>query len=205
MDIEYLGANCIKIITKKAIMFVDPIVPGVEVDTGKANFSLITNTSLVDYKGSEFTIDTPGEYEISGLSVKGLSAQAHTDEKGESSVIYKIIHDGVSVVVVGHIFTKLSDEQLEAIGMTDILIVPVGGGGYTIDSTGAAQLSRKIEPKIVIPTHFDDKAIKYEVPQAELKLFLDEMGAQQEEQEKLSINKNTILPEQLQVVTLKRV
>ncbi len=205
MDIEYLGANCLKITTKKAIVFVDPVVPGLKINTDKAKFSLITNTSLIDYKNDEFIIDTPGEYEISGLSVRGLSAKAHTDDKGESATIYKIIHDGVSLVVIGHIFTKLSDEQLEAIGMVDILAVPVGGSGYTVDSTGAAQLSRKIEPKIVIPTHYSDKAIKYEAPQTELKPFLDEMGAQPEEQEKLAIGKNTILPEQLQVVVLKRI
>lgn len=205
MDIEYLGANCLKITTKKATAFVDPIVPGVEIDTSKAKLELITNTNLIDFKNGEFVIDTPGEYEISGLSVRGLAAKAHMDEEGESAIIYKITHEGISLVVVGHIFTKLSDEQLEAIGMVDILVVPVGGNGYTIDSTGAAQLSRKIEPKIVIPTHYSDKGIKYEVPQADLKLFLDEMGAQAEEQESLAIGKNTILPEQLQVVTLKRV
>lgn len=205
MDIEYLGANCLRITTKKATVFVDPIVPGSKIDTSKAKFSLITNTNLVDYKNGEFVVDTPGEYEISGLSVHGLAAKAHMDEEGESAVIYKIIHDGISLVVVGHIFTKLTDEQLEAIGMVDILVVPVGGNGYTIDSTGAAQLSRKIEPKIVIPVHYNDKGIKYEVPQADLKLFLDEMGAQPDEQEKLKIGNNTILPEQLQVVTLKRV
>lgn len=204
MDIEYLGANCLKITTKKATVFVDPIVPGVKVNTDKAKFSIVTNTNLVGYKGDEFIIDTPGEYEISGLSVRGLPARAHMDEKGHSATIYKITHEGVSIVIIGHIFTKLTDEQLEAIGMVDILVVPVGGSGYTIDSTGAAQLVRKIEPKIVIPTHYNDKAIEYEVPQAELKIFLDEMGAQPEEQEKFSIGKNTILPEQLQVVTLKK-
>lgn len=205
MDIEFLGANCLKITTKKATAFVDPFVGGVKVDTSQANFVLVTNANLTDQKNGDFIIDTPGEYEISGLSVSGLAAKAHTDEEGETAIIYKIIHDGVSLAVVGHIFTKLSDEQLEAIGMVDILAVPVGGNGYTVDSTGAAQLTRKIEPKIVIPTHYSDKGVKYEVPQADLKPFLDEMGAQPQEQEVLKIGRNTILPEQLQVITLKRV
>ncbi len=205
MDIEYLGANCLKISTKKAIVFVDPIVPGVKIDTDKASFSLITNPNLVDYKGDGLIVDTPGEYEISGLSVRGIAARAHMDEGGESAIMYKIVQDNISIIVVGHIFTKLSDEQLEAIGMVDILVVPIGGSGYTIDSTGAAQLARKIEPKIVIPVHYSDRGVKYEVPQADLKLFLDEMGAQPDEQEKLKLGKNTVLPEQLQVVVLKRV
>lgn len=206
MEIEFLGANCLKITTKKATTYIDPVVPGVKVDTSKANFVMVTNPNLVDFKGKEFLIDTPGEYEISGLSVKGIPAQAHVDGEGTTAAtIYKIIHENISVVVTGHIFTKLTDDQLEDIGMVDVLAVPVGGSGYTVDSTGAAQLVREIEPKIVVPTHYLDKQVKYEVPQAELSVFLGEMSVSPEPEDKLKIGKNTILPEQLQVVVLKRV
>ena len=162
MEIEFLGANCLKISTKKATAIVDPVVPGGKVNTSKAKFVAITNQDLLKYENGDFVIETPGEYEISGLSVQGIAAQAHMDEEGtEKAVIYKVIHDNVSILVVGHIMPKLTDEQLEAIGMVDILAVPVGGNGYTIDSTGAAQLTRKIEPKIVIPTHYADKSINF--------------------------------------------
>lgn len=205
MEIEYLGANCLKISTKNASIYTDPIVSGKEINTDKASFVLVTNTELIEVKNTgSMIIDTPGEYEISGLSVKGIHAQAHLEEADKhSSTIYKIIHDEANVVIAGHIFTKLSDEQLEEIGMVDILVIPVGGNGYTVDATGAAQLTRKIEPKIVVPVHYSDKSIKYPVPQAELKLFLDEMGVQPEQQDSLKISKNTILPEQIQVVVLK--
>ena len=52
--------------------------------------------------------------------------------------------------------------------MVDVLFVPVGGNGYTLDAIGALKIIKKIEPKIIIPTHYADKAIKYEVPQADL-------------------------------------
>ncbi len=205
MDIHYLGANCLKISTKDTVLFVDPVVPGVKVDTKKSRVNLLTNRSLVKFESDSFLIDTPGEYEIGGLSIQGIAARGHMDEvEGRSATIFKVTHDNVNVVIIGHTFPKLSDEQLEAIGMVDILVLPVGGNGYTIDSTGAAQLVRKIEPKIVIPTHFADKVINYEVPQAELKTFLDEMGASPEELDNFKVGKNTILPEQLQVVVLKR-
>jgi L-ascorbate metabolism protein UlaG (beta-lactamase superfamily) len=45
---------------------------------------------------------------------------------------------------------------------------PVGGNGYTLDGVGALQVIKKLEPKLVIPTHYADKDLKYEVPQAEL-------------------------------------
>jgi L-ascorbate metabolism protein UlaG (beta-lactamase superfamily) len=205
MEIEFLGANCLKISTKKATAFVDPVIPGKKIDTSKAKVVAITNQKLLKYQNGDFMIETPGEYEISGLSVQGIAAQAHTDEEGtEGAVIYKIIHDNVSVLVVGHIMPNLSDDQLEAIGMVDILAIPVGGNGYTIDATGAAQLTRKIEPKMVVPTHYAEKGVKYEVPQAEVGAFLEDMAASPVKEDKIKIGKNTVLPEQLKVIVLNR-
>src|SRR5205085_3062514 len=70
--------------------------------------------------------------------------------------------------IIGHIYPELSEDQLESIGLVDVAIVPVGGNGYTLDGVGALQVIKKLEPKLVIPTHYADKAIKYEVPQVEL-------------------------------------
>jgi L-ascorbate metabolism protein UlaG (beta-lactamase superfamily) len=57
---------------------------------------------------------------------------------------------------------------LEQIGLIDVAIVPVGGNGYTLDGVGALKVIKQLEPKIIIPTHYADKQIKYEVPQQEL-------------------------------------
>ena len=85
-----------------------------------------------------------------------------------------------------------------------MLIIPVGGNGYTLDATSAAQLIKKIEPKIVIPTHYADNSIKYEVPQAELKTFLSEMGVSDPEwMDSLKI-KESELGDKTRVVVLKR-
>ena len=85
---------------------------------------------------------------------------------------------------------KLSDEQLEAMGVVDILILPIGGGGYTLDAVDAAKVIRIIEPKIVIPTHYADKSLQYEVPQDELQLFIDELGAPVETVPKYKVKQN---------------
>ena len=66
--------------------------------------------------------------------------------------------------MLGHIYPDLNETQLEELGRVDVLIIPVGGNGYTLDSLGALKLIKKIEPKIVIPTQYADKALKYEVP-----------------------------------------
>jgi L-ascorbate metabolism protein UlaG (beta-lactamase superfamily) len=71
----------------------------------------------------------------------------------------------------------LNDEQLEALGVVDMVIVPVGGGGLTLDATSAASLVRQIDPKVVIPTHYADGALKYEMPQEPLETFVKELGS----------------------------
>ena len=48
------------------------------------------------------------------------------------------------------------------LGLLDILIIPIGGGGYTLDANDAAKLIRKIDPKVVMPIHYADKALNYQ-------------------------------------------
>jgi L-ascorbate metabolism protein UlaG (beta-lactamase superfamily) len=60
--------------------------------------------------------------------------------------------------------------------MVDIVIVPVGNSGYTLDAVGALRIIKQIEPKVVIATHYADKGIKYEMPQVELEDALKNLG-----------------------------
>ncbi len=72
------------------------------------------------------------------------------------------------MAILGHVFPELSEDQLEEIGHVDVAVVPVGNSGYTLDGLGALKVIKQIEPKVIIPTHYADKAVKYEVPQTEL-------------------------------------
>ncbi len=67
-----------------------------------------------------------------------------------TTTMYKLIIEDVRVGVLGHIHPELDDKQLEALGTIDILLVPVGGNGYTLDSLEALKLIKKIEPKITL-------------------------------------------------------
>ena len=59
--------------------------------------------------------------------------------------------------------------------------------GLTLDATAAAQIISQIEPKYVIPVHYDDGKTKYEVPQDKLDVFMKEVGSTSEAQPKLRI------------------
>lgn len=170
MELQYYGANCLRITTKKATIVIDDNLSelGLKSVTKPTDISLNTHAGIADHE-ARFRADMPGEYEISGVAIAGIAARAHMDEPGvRSAVIYTISADDLKVAILGHIYPELSDEQLEQIGLVDIVVVPVGGNGYTLDGAGALQVIKKLEPKVIIPTHYADQAIKYEVPQAEL-------------------------------------
>jgi len=173
MEIQFYGANCVRLTTKKASIVIDDNLAGLGLSsvTKPADIVLFTSDQQGKIKlPNSVVIDTPGEYEVSDISIKGIATQAHMDEAGSPSTatIFKIIADDMRIVVTGHIFPKLTDSQLEALGTTDVLIIPIGNAGYTLDSVGALHLIKEIEPKIIIPTHYADKAIKYLVPQQPL-------------------------------------
>ena len=169
MEIQYFGANCLRITTRGATFVVDDNLAklGLKSITKPTDVALHTNASMPQLP-SHFTADMPGEYEVAEVSIHGVGARGAKDEPGQtSSTIFTIAAADLRVVIIGHIHPELSDDQVEAIDGVDIAIVPVGDG-ETLDGAGALQIIKKIEPKVVIPTHFADKALKYAAPQAEL-------------------------------------
>src|SRR6266498_1215792 len=209
MDIEYKGANCISISVKKSIIFTDPKLSGLGLkDQGmSATVQLLTQPQFeAPHSEDTIVIAGPGEYEVQNISIRGVAARAHmgADEKARSATMYAIEAADITVVITGHVFPSLNEEQLEALGVADVLVVPVGGNGYTLDATGAVDLIRKIDPKIVTPTHYADKATNYEVPQAEFEQFTKELGATVEEVTGKLKLKAGVLNETLTVYRLNR-
>ena len=170
MELQYHGANCISILTKKLRVVIDDNLSkvGLKSIIKPEDVTIYTNTQD-NYQDSRLVISDPGEYEVSEVSVFGIPARSHMDEKGqESATIFKIQYEDIRVGVVGHIHPDISEEYIEELGAVDILVVPVGGNGYTLDGIGALSVIKKFDPKVVIPTHYADSKITYPVPQQDL-------------------------------------
>ncbi len=204
MDIQYFGGNCVKLSNKKASMVIDDnlVELGLKTKTQDNDISLCTSKDIKTNKG-RFLVDGPGEYEVSEVSIKGIPARAHVDEKGQRATIYSVHFDGFSIAIVGHIYPELSDEQAENIGLVDVLIIPVGGNGYTLDATGATKIVKKLDPKIVIPTHYANPKLNYPVPQNTVDDFLKILGIQDISPEPLIKLKETDITDKLQVKILE--
>jgi hypothetical protein len=209
-DIEYKGGNGVVITSKKSQLVIDPklsiiglkdlaVKDGIEIAT-EARFA----TNDPDAK---LHIEGPGEYESGDVSIKGIRATRHIDNPADEpiSTMYRIEIGDVQIAVLGNIAPKLQEEQLEELGIVDILIIPVGGTGYTLDATSATTLTRQIDPKVVIPVHYADSALKYEVPQDEVDTFIKEAAAPVEEAgPKYKVKSPSSIPPVLTVVKVSR-
>lgn len=208
-EIEYKGGNGIVIATKKTTVVIDPKLSliGLRDIPVKGDVEIATEPRfIVEHKEAQLIIEGPGEYEIGEFSIKGTSTTRHLDKGSDEKIatIYRIEVADVRIAVMGNIAPKITEDQLEEIGVVDILILPIGGGGYTLDSTSATSLVRQIDPKVVVPTHYADNAVQYEVPQGTLQTFTKELGAPVETVSKYKLKGSTTLPAVLTVIEITR-
>ena len=209
MEIEYKGANAVILTTKNTRIVFDPklsLVGGKDVPVNDC-VEVVTDRRFTTSESSpKLLIDGPGEYEIGDISILGVAAQKHIDtDMTKNATIYKLSTSDIRGAVIGNIAPKLSEEQLEQIGVVDFVIIPVGGNGYTLDPSDAASMVHQLDPKVVIPIHFADQSIKYEVPQAELSMFTGELGVSiLEAGYKWKLKKAADLPESITLVEIRK-
>jgi hypothetical protein len=198
VDLQFYGANCIGLTFKGARIVVDDNLAELGAKTVTKPDDVALFTGPHGSVKARLMFDGPGEYEVSDISVIGIPARAHLDEKGTlAATMFKLVAGEQSVLITGHIYPELDDKQLEAIGMVDVMVLPVGGNGYTVDPVGALRLIKEVEPKIVIPTHYADTSLNLPVPQQELANALKEMAMEPKE----TVSKLRLKPAELTDVT----
>lgn len=208
-EIEYKGANSVVLATKKATIVTDPKLSLVGLKDATTKDAIILATEdrfIANADSAKLVLEGPGEYGVADFDIRGVAAQRHLDAETDPkrSTIYRIEAGSLRIGLIGNVYEKLSEDQYEQLGVIDILIIPVGGNGYTLDPVGAAAITRQVGPKVVVPVHYADEALKYEVPQLELDEFVKELGAPVEETAKFKVKQASALPEVLTVVTITR-
>lgn len=207
MDIQFYGANCVVLSTKQVRFVFDDNLEslGAKSIIKPGDVCLFSSPHPELIPSAKMLIDMAGEYEIQGITIRGIQTRAHMDEEGQrTAVMYKITTSDVRVLITGHVFPKLSESKLEEIGTVDVMVVPVGGNGYTLDATGALQVIKEIEPKLIVPTHYADPALAYEVPQQPLDDALKTIGFEQREPVKKLQFKASDFSDVRQIVVLEK-
>lgn len=198
MDIYSLGHSSFKIKGKNATVVTDPYTEKSEADIVLVSHDHADHNVIEKISGEPFVVKGPGEYEVKGVTIIGLSTY-HDSKKGEErgrNVVYKFTVDGLNCCHLGDLGHKLADSQVEDLGDVDILFVPVGGF-YTIDAKIAAEVVAQIEPSIVIPMHYKGDNLE------PVDKFLKEMGAEGVEKVTKFATSKDKLPENTTVVVIE--
>jgi L-ascorbate metabolism protein UlaG (beta-lactamase superfamily) len=215
MMIIWLGHSCFKIQDKVGpegvTIVTDPYdkkiglkAPNFEADIVTISHDHYDHNNAGSLRGNPFIIDTAGEYDIKNILVKGAESY-HDEKKGAErgiNIMYRFEIDGISVAHLGDLGHTLDDKQLEVLVGTDILLIPVGGK-YTLDAQKAMEVVSQIEPRIVIPMHYNDGDTNITDIDG-VEKFVKEMGIKPTEEEKLKINKKDLPQEDMELVILKR-
>ena len=214
MDITFLGHSSFRIKGKNAILVADPYDPskvgfaykGVSGDLVTISHQHNDHNQSELVKGTHRVIDGPGEYEIMGVSIIGIST-FHDNKKGElrgKNTVYVIEIDNLRLAHLGDLGHQLSDKELQIMGSIDIVMIPVGGE-YTLNVQAAVEVARAIEAKITIPMHYQMKGLNKKTfgKLTDATHFTRDLGLPVEKLNKLAIKRDS-LGEENKVVILEK-
>ncbi len=201
MVITHHGGQCFKVTFGDFTLVFDPIsksgtLPAVRFGSDIAlisrNHPDMNGAAEVAFGDREpFVISGPGEYEKEGVTVQGfLSKSKYGLAKGQEeamNAIYSVKLEGMTLVHLGALSdAALSPEAKEGIDEIDILFVPIGGEGV-LSAAEASKLATMLEPKIVVPMHWNGMGEAKALDQ-----FLKEEGGKAEKVDKLTIKKKDV-------------
>lgn len=205
MQIQYFGLSSFKITTKEATIITDPFHKdtGLTPPRGAADILMLAQKNNKIYNavsgisGQHFDITDPGDYDLKGVSVSGFPLK----QEDKYITIYIIESEDIRILNLTHIHEwNMKEDEIEALGEIDILILPVGGN-TVLSASAAAKVVNELEPKIVIPSHYKMKDIIFDLDGIEK--FIKEMGGKKEEMEKLTVKKKELQEEGTKVVVLE--
>jgi len=213
MTISWYGHSCFKITNQGGHLTIitDPFDKSIGLTPPRGSADIVTvshdhydHNNVKAISGSPFVINNPGEYEIKGIRIIGCSS-FHDKKEGKErglNTIYLIKMDKIRICHLGDLGQdRLTDEQLEAIGYVDILIIPVGGL-YTIEASEAVKIVKQLEPNLIIPMHYKLPGLKINF--ASLNEFLKEMGLNKKPAvDKLTIKKKDLVGKEMEVIVMK--
>lgn len=205
MQIQYFGLSSFKISTKEATIITDPFHKdsGLTPPRGAADILILAqkNKSLYSavsgISGDHFDAFDPGEYDIKGVTITGIPLK----QEDKYITVFLIESEDLRLLNLTHIKDwNMKEDEVEALGEIDILILPVGGN-TVLSASAAAKIVNEIEPKIVIPSHYKMKELILDLDPVEK--FTKEMGGKSEPMEKLTVKKKDLVEEGTKVVILE--
>src|SRR3989344_2830997 len=194
MVISYAGGECFKVSQGDLTLSFNPPARDSKLASAKfgADIALVS-LDHPDFNGVEsaafgerqpFVIEGPGEYEVKDVGVRGFATNATYDKRKTINTIYSVSLEGMNLCFLGALGSaELPASAKSELDDIDILFLPVGGSDV-LSHAPAYKLAVQLEPKVIIPMHYDASS---------LKAFLKEAGAEgTKPEEKLTIKKKDL-------------
>jgi len=210
MEITWYGLSCFRLVERgKATIVTDPYDHR---EIGSESLKLKSDVVTISHdapghnfvdavKGAPHLINGPGEYEIGGVFITGVSTNGSKKATDETdNTLYVFDYGDVTVAHLGDLKRVPNQVQIETLGQVDIAMVPVGGGGG-LNAAKAAEIINMLEPSIVIPMHYRTPGIAVEL--LPLSRFLKEMGLGEVHTRESLIIKRSEIPEETRVEVLE--
>lgn len=216
MEITWYGLSCFRLIERgMASVVIDPF----DESAGNGTLRLKADIVCVSHdepmrncvevvKGEKRVIRGPGEFEIGGVFITGVSTRHATgasgkkkkNERKEANTLYLVDFNGLTVAHLGDLDYVPDQQQVENLGSVNVALVPIGGGGG-LNASQAAEVISLLEPALVVPMHYRTPGIAVKLDS--LNKFVKEMGlSAPKPQESLKITKSD-LPDETHVVVLE--
>jgi len=151
MELTYHGLSCVRLRGREATVVVDPseqTLPGL----ARARPDIVVRTDAPTHpdklrprEGHAQEVGGPGEFEVRGVTIFGMPT-------GDTTVM-RVELDEIRVVAAGRLRRQLTEDEIDALGHVDVLVVPVGGGD-ALTAGDATKLVNAIEPSIVVPARY---------------------------------------------------
>ena len=155
MDITYLGSASFLLRGRDAALVTDPSQGGAV----NANIVTLSSHSNDDpqpsVEGPSKVIHRPGEYEVSGVLIKGVRTRREGAEGGRT-VAYLFTIDNVVLCHLGPLNRVLSSAEAGELSDAEVLFLPVGGPD-TLSASAASEVVALLSPNLVIPMLYDDE------------------------------------------------
>ncbi len=164
MRLDYYGHSCFALTTRGGIrLVIDPYHPsvGYQEPLRPADYTLVSHDHF-DHNhvgavtGPTTVVRGAAPRKLGLVECRGLVLD-HDREEGRrlgKVVAFRLEAEGLTVAHLSDLGRGLTDEEVSWLGSVDVLLVPCGGGDYTLDGAAAVEVIQAVQPRLAIPMHY---------------------------------------------------
>ncbi|OAB55657.1 Zn-dependent hydrolase [Phormidium willei BDU 130791] len=170
LEIEYLGHTCFRFTGEGRRVLTNPFRPGgctagypepnvEETDVVLVSSFLLDEGDIENVPESKLLFES-GIFQLQGMRFEGIPI-AHDRLNGRrfgTNMMWRWQQGGLNIVHLGGAAAPISNEQRILLGRPDIALIPVGGGDKAYNPEEAKAAINRLNPRIVIPTHYRTRA-----------------------------------------------